>query len=294
MINIQQLSHEIGIGTDALRIWERRYGFPIPERDRRGHRIYSSDQLEKLRVVKKLLNLGLRPGRIFALTPDQRQSLLQSLVQKQTSDSQQLRLLAANAASVDVAQDLRLTLKTNGLTEFILGTAVPLIKMLGLGWVDGSISIAREHLVSDLLEEVITQEMERKIQLTQNASVLFLTLSGERHKLGLLMAAALFQNQGINCQMIGEDLPANEVPQLAEDLQADGVAVSFSLHVPAALAKKELVTLRGLLPAPIKLIAGGEGISTSAYLPGIRICTDLDQIPALCQTEFGPWRRRVK
>ena len=45
-MTIQQLSREIGIGIDTLRIWERRYGFPIPGRDTRGHRTYSAEQVD--------------------------------------------------------------------------------------------------------------------------------------------------------------------------------------------------------------------------------------------------------
>ena len=60
MLTIQQLSQELDIGVDTLRAWERRYGFPTPERDYRGHRSYSAAQLEELKIVKKLQNHGLR------------------------------------------------------------------------------------------------------------------------------------------------------------------------------------------------------------------------------------------
>ena len=43
-----------GLKPDTLRAWERRYGFPAPGRDARGHRSYSSNQIEELRVVKRL------------------------------------------------------------------------------------------------------------------------------------------------------------------------------------------------------------------------------------------------
>lgn len=51
-MKILQLSQEIGVGIDTLRIWERRYGFPVPGRDARGHRSYNRSQVEELRVVK--------------------------------------------------------------------------------------------------------------------------------------------------------------------------------------------------------------------------------------------------
>ncbi len=94
--------------------------------------------------------------------------------------------------------------------------------------------------------------------------------------------------------MIQEDLPASEVPLLAQDLQVDAVAISFSPHFPAAQAKKNLVSLRKILDPKIKLIAGGQGIDTGPYLAGVRICTDLTQIPALYRREFGTRAHKEK
>jgi len=286
MKNIQQLSQEIGIGVDTLRVWERRYGFPNPQRDRRGHRNYSQAEVEELRVVKKLQDLGQRPRNIFALNPHQRRELLQGLVDKQAPKSESLKYLATAMPMVEVASELRLLIKIKELPDFIHTTAVPLLKILGLGWTDGSISIAREHFISDLLTDSIKAEIKQQPAVS-DVRMLFLTLSGERHRLGLLMAAALFQHQGITCQLIQEDLPLAEVTHLAEQFQVDAVALSFSSHFPATQAKKDLVSLRKILNPQIKLIAGGQALDHGSYLPGIRICTDLEQIPALCRKEFG-------
>jgi methylmalonyl-CoA mutase cobalamin-binding subunit len=213
--------------------------------------------------------------------------LLQSLAKEQAPDSDELRQLAVETPVVEIAAKLKEKLRSQGLTDFIHETAIPLLQLLGLGWADGSISIAREHFISDLLEDIFTQRMKQDLPGPQSPRILFLTLSGERHRLGLLMAASLFQNQGITGLLIHEDLPPQEVPALAIELEVDAVAISFSQQFPATQAKKELVSLRSLLDERIKLIAGGEVLSHGPYLPGINICTELSQIPALCEKEFG-------
>lgn len=35
-MNISAVERDIGIGKDTLRVWERRYGFPLPHRDSKG------------------------------------------------------------------------------------------------------------------------------------------------------------------------------------------------------------------------------------------------------------------
>ena len=47
-------------------MWERRYGFPAPARDAHGERLYPAEQVQRLRLVKRLMDQGFRPGRLLA------------------------------------------------------------------------------------------------------------------------------------------------------------------------------------------------------------------------------------
>ena len=46
--NIAAVERDTGLSKDVLRMWERRYGFPTPERDGNGDRLYSAEQVERL------------------------------------------------------------------------------------------------------------------------------------------------------------------------------------------------------------------------------------------------------
>ena len=67
MLSIAAVERDTGIAKDTLRVWERRYNFPTPLRDKNDDRVYPADQIEKLRLLKRLLDLGHRPGRIVPL-----------------------------------------------------------------------------------------------------------------------------------------------------------------------------------------------------------------------------------
>ena len=49
-------------------MWERRYGFPKPMRDENGERRYSGPEVAKLRAIKRLMDTGIRPGKIVHCT----------------------------------------------------------------------------------------------------------------------------------------------------------------------------------------------------------------------------------
>ena len=285
-MTIQQLSKEIGIGIDTLRIWERRYGFPIPTRSARGHRSYSFDQVDELRIVKKLQILGHRPGKIFALSSAERRELLTTAVGQELPPNQALQQLTKEFSPSQIDGELREQLQTLGLVNFIHQYALPLLQALDQGWTEGSISIAREHLISDRLEQLLREQLATKQPTKSQKQLLFLTLSGERHKLGLLLAATLFHAGGVDCILLNQELPLSEVPQLASELKVDGVALSFSFHYSTRQAKNDLASLRNQLAPQFKLIAGGQAVQGGIQMQNLTICTALEQIPGVCRKLF--------
>jgi len=66
-MSIAAVERETGLSKDTLRVWERRYDFPRPRRDAQGDRLYPEDQVARLRTVKRLMDRGMRPGRLLGL-----------------------------------------------------------------------------------------------------------------------------------------------------------------------------------------------------------------------------------
>ena len=67
MFAIATVERDTGIGRDTLRIWERRYGFPTPMRNDKGERVYSAEQIRRLQRIRRVLDQGLRPGKVVPL-----------------------------------------------------------------------------------------------------------------------------------------------------------------------------------------------------------------------------------
>ncbi|MFO7832390.1 MAG: MerR family transcriptional regulator, partial [Desulfuromonadaceae bacterium] len=160
MLNIKQLSQEVGIGVDTLRVWERRYDFPCPQRDRRGRRQYPQEQVEQLRVVRQLQLDGHRAGAIFKMKPEQRMDLLH-----QDHNQKHLRKISLEwilyAGPEEILLWLGKQLKTLGLESFIRQCAIPLIYLVDLSWKTGAIGVAREHLITDQLSVSLHQHLDR-------------------------------------------------------------------------------------------------------------------------------------
>ena len=76
-VGIAAVERDTGISKETLRVWERRYGFPSPGRDAAGERLYPPEQVQRLGLVKRLLDAGYRPGRIVAASTEALAALVQ-------------------------------------------------------------------------------------------------------------------------------------------------------------------------------------------------------------------------
>jgi len=64
-LNISAVERETGLSKDVLSIWERRYGFPRPGRDDTAERQSAGGDVAKLRAITRLMDTGLRPGKLI-------------------------------------------------------------------------------------------------------------------------------------------------------------------------------------------------------------------------------------
>ncbi len=65
--NLNVLVRETGISADLVRAWERRYGMPMPQRSRGGHRLYSQQDIEMVKWLLARQEDGLTISRAVAL-----------------------------------------------------------------------------------------------------------------------------------------------------------------------------------------------------------------------------------
>ena len=60
-----------GFSTHQLRKWESRLGLLIPDRATNGRRYYTVQQLERLKILRRLINTGYRIGDLAKIGEDQ-------------------------------------------------------------------------------------------------------------------------------------------------------------------------------------------------------------------------------
>ncbi|WP_313706136.1 MerR family transcriptional regulator [Massilia sp.] len=64
-----------GLPVETLRVWERRYGLSDPQRSSHGQRLYSAEQVQRLRLLKQLVDLGHPIGQLAGHSIDRLREL---------------------------------------------------------------------------------------------------------------------------------------------------------------------------------------------------------------------------
>jgi hypothetical protein len=291
-LSIAAVERDTGLSKDTLRVWERRYGFPAPSRDDGGERAYPLDQVEKLRLLKRLLDAGHRPGRVVGLPQASLQELADSTVDlravEPTStawDDGEVQTYLALIRAHDVPA-LRRQLLTDlmrvGLGRFVVDLLVPLNRAVGEAWLRGQMEIFEEHAYTESLQSVLRQALATLPPPDPSARprVLLATLPGEPHGLGLLLAEAMLAIDGLPCVSLGVQLPVWDLALAAKAYRADLVALGFSGCANPTHTVDALTELRGKLAPTVALWAGGAApVLQRRRIDGVRPIADLAEIP---------------
>ena len=261
---IAAVERDTGLSKDTLRVWERRYGFPQPVRDAFDERLYPSEQVERLRLIARLLGAGQRPGRVVPLPLADLQQLLLDLAPEATSapltpEMQALLALVRRHEVMALRRTLNQAVLRLGLGHFLTELLAPLNVQVGEAWVRGEIQVFEEHMYTESVTAVLRSALGSMASMPRpgRPRVLLATFPQESHVLGLLMAEIALVLEGCECVSLGAQTPVAEIVRAAQANRAQIVGLSFSPAFNAQLLQRGLQDLRSRLPAGIEIWAGG-------------------------------------
>lgn len=295
--SIAAVERDTGLAKDTLRVWEKRYNFPEPQRDLYGERLYPIEQVEKLRVIKRLLDNGHRPGKVIPLS-------IQELVQLAEASSAGSRVTVP-ADSLDELKGYMDMIKRHevddfrqkmsrlvlslGLRRFVVDVVAPMNAMVGDAWARGYFEIFEEHIYTETIQVVLRNSIST-ISTSRNVPrVLLTTLPNELHGLGLLMAECVFAMEGAQCISLGTQTPIYDIVMASQTQNVDIVALSFSAVQSSQGVLESINELRAKLPEPTEIWCGG---SSSALRKrnsaSFRLLSSLEDI----SYAIDDWKRR--
>lgn len=296
-ISIAAVERDTGLSKDALRVWERRYGFPVPTRDAFGERTYPVDQVDKLRLLKRLIDQGHRPGKIIGRSFAELQELAEGAGARPGAtgapDAADDLVRCLDCVAEHRPDDLRRLLSQGllrlGLARFVTDVVAPLNTMIGDEWARGRLQIFEEHQYTEAMQSILRGAITTIPHSAAGPRVLLTTFPQEPHGLGVLMVEAMLALDGACCIPLGTQTPLSEIVSACQAQEIDVVALSFTPIVNPNQVLDGLADLRTQLPDSIEIWAGGSSpILRRRPPPDIRVLLSLEDVePAVAK-----WRER--
>lgn len=251
LLRIGELSKRSGVSPELLRAWERRYGLLRPTRSNGGLRLYSLDDLERVRRMRQHLAGGLAAAEAAAMASgelpgDEGRNAAQAFGREELTDA----LDRFDEPRAQAILDEALAVAT--LDTFLADIVLPYLHDLGERWARGDASIAQEHFASSVLRGRLLG-LARGWGRGLGPLALLACLPGEQHEFGLIAFGLALRARGWRIAYLGSDTPLDTIESAAQSLApelvvltaVDPTLVEASEHRLRELARRGRVVLGG-------------------------------------------------
>ena len=272
---ISTVSKRSGVKSDLVRAWERRYQAVTPTRTAGGHRVYTDQDIARLKLLNQATGNGHSISQIAQFSLDDLKNLLnndpgaltKTLIPSDLSVCDRAHLaedyiekcyaavLAFDAKKLE--SHFENAIVELGSEAFIEHLLTPLLTRIGERWKTGELRPVHEHMTSSVIRS-LTYILRNNNPCAANAPRMIVsTPMGQLHELGALLAAIMAELSGWQVTYLGANLPAEEIAAGVKYINAHALTISLSFATDDHVVQKELRRLKKLIGNDVALIVGG-------------------------------------
>lgn len=263
--SIGEAAAAASISTETLRIWERRYGRPSPERRASGHRRYTQGQVDWLKRVSKVVSKGMRPSRVMKLSDAELQELSDERPPAPSVAPEVEQLMAAtrdlDGQTFIVALDRAFTRRD--ATRFAMDIVKPLSEELFRAVESGALDVRHENYANGILEDYLHARCAQHVIETGAPSVVIATLEGDRCRARMQMAALVAATRGVGHRVLAGDPEPAVIGAAVRHARADTLVVCVPSGAAGA-SKRIINAIRAALPQDVAVLVAGPGVDEVA------------------------------
>lgn len=271
-LRIGELSRRVGVSSELLRAWERRYGLLSPTRTPGGFRLYGDEDERRVQRMLRQLETGVSAAEAarIALAGESAAPARsrQASLPVPLADVLRPALDRFDEAGAQVAFDGLLSAYS---VETVLRDAVlPYLGELGDRWGLGEASVAQEHFASAFLRGRLLG-LARGWDGGRGPRALLASAPDDQHDLGLICFGLALRGHGWRITFLGADTPLATIAEAARALAPEVVVVTFTIPPQASVSEADLAALAAAAPLAL---AGRGATAALAAAVGARQFTD--------------------
>lgn len=283
---LKAVSAYLGVPPDTVRKWEDRYrGLVAPVRLKNGYRRYSEQDLQRLLAFAQARRRGLPGAQAARRAAD--------CAGAEDLPRPQAREALARFERFDRAGALELfqrSVKGRGVREAFARLWLPVLAELGArAHAGAALWISVEHFASAFLRERVLAELAASRRARRN-DIALCAPEGDRHELGMLLAACALEEAGAGTLYLGADLPLESLEAALAKARPRGLALSLTAGRPRRELKGMLSRLRERFPRVRLFVCGRESLRHANLvrdMGAVFVGTDLERGAARIAAELG-------
>ena len=290
---IKHLAAMTGLSRHVLRKWEQRYNLLSPQRAKNGYRVYTPEELQLVFFLKHQLTTDVSIGRLAlqgrdALIREMNAGPIDVHPVLPEAQPQARELIQAARRSDRTAVDRTITLLIQqwGFDRALTAVFFPALQIIGELWHQGRISIDGEHLVSQTIQRLLSQQLHSVPRGPQTGypQALVACVPNDFHEIGAMSAVRFLRNGGWNVTYLGPDVSIDVVRLACRRHRGEFVLFSCVIEFTSADMNDLIADIvRELLPLTT-VVMGGRGADCyrdRLEQKGIRYIDDVERMKEL-------------
>lgn len=275
MYKISIVEKTLGIPTFTLRNWEKRYGFPLAQRDETGVRFYSEEQYKLLTLVKDMVDSGVRAKdaiknalELPTIAADKSKVFNGALTNRLYKCLINFREDDANEVLARLALDL-------SSSQLLRHVYRPILTRAGEDWRKGLIDVSQEHYVSGYIRTRLHGYLNSEYVVnSKRAPIVLATAPFDFHEGGILLIAAELKLRGIPIIYLGANMPVSHLIKINRRLGYVVNCIGFSMESFYNESHQDYFAIDN------PVVVGGPGVSHAKGARNMIVCNqgDIDQV----------------
>ena len=261
MFTIKHAAEQVGVSVSTLRAWERRYGVGTARRTESGYRLYDAEAVRALGLMRSLVEEGWAVR--AAADEVHRRSAVATHPASDTgsgggTDVDDLALVRAaeelDAAGLSSMLDRRFS--TASFEVVVDGWLLPALRDVGVGWEQGRVTVAGEHLVAGGVARRLSAAYDAAGDNPSGPRVMIGLPPGSRHELGLLSFATAARRAGLSTTWLGADVPVADWAAAVGARSADCVVLAVPTDADVSAAARTVAAVEERRPGLLVAVGG--------------------------------------